>query len=130
MSPSRYFADLTQPEIAAQLKKNPLVILPAGSVEQQDPIFRPAPTRSPPTSSRTPSPSGWMACAAGDAVRRHADARLSKARSLAGHLHAPADRDLRRNRQHGAKQLMISTGTRAISRRWRSRPKRCIATTA
>jgi creatinine amidohydrolase len=37
MSPSRYFADLTQPEIAAQLKKNPLVILPAGSVEQHGP---------------------------------------------------------------------------------------------
>ena len=34
MSPSRYFIELTQPEIAAQLKKNPLVILPAGSVEQ------------------------------------------------------------------------------------------------
>src|ERR1700716_2781469 len=37
MLPSRYFADLTQPEIAAQLKKNPLVILPAGSVEQHGP---------------------------------------------------------------------------------------------
>ena len=34
MLPSRYFWELTQPEIAAQLKKNPLVILPAGSVEQ------------------------------------------------------------------------------------------------
>lgn len=32
--PTRYFIELTQPEIAAQLKKNPLVILPAGSVEQ------------------------------------------------------------------------------------------------
>ncbi len=31
------FADLTQPEIAAQFKKNPLVILPAGSVEQHGP---------------------------------------------------------------------------------------------
>jgi len=29
---SRYFIDLTQPEIAAQLRRNPLVILPAGSV--------------------------------------------------------------------------------------------------
>ena len=29
--------DLTQPEIAAQFKKNPLVILPAGSVEQHGP---------------------------------------------------------------------------------------------
>ena len=37
MLPSRYFVDLTQPEIAAQLKKNPLVILPCGSVEQHGP---------------------------------------------------------------------------------------------
>src|SRR5664279_1114092 len=37
MLPSRYFIDLTQPEIAGQLKKNPLVILPAGSVEQHGP---------------------------------------------------------------------------------------------
>ena len=35
--PSRYFQELTQPEIAAQLRKNPLVILPAGSVEQHGP---------------------------------------------------------------------------------------------
>src|SRR3981189_3108483 len=35
--PSRYFIELTQPEIAEQLKKNPLVILPAGSVEQHGP---------------------------------------------------------------------------------------------
>ncbi|NIW25223.1 MAG: creatininase family protein, partial [Gammaproteobacteria bacterium] len=35
--PSRYFIDLTQPEIADQLKKNPLVILPAGSTEQHGP---------------------------------------------------------------------------------------------
>ncbi len=35
--PSRYFIDLTQPEIAAQLQRNPLVILPAGSVEQHGP---------------------------------------------------------------------------------------------
>lgn len=34
---SRYFVDLTQPEIAAQLKMNPLVILPQGSVEQHGP---------------------------------------------------------------------------------------------
>jgi creatinine amidohydrolase len=34
---SRYFIDLTQPEIAAQLEDNPLVILPAGSVEQHGP---------------------------------------------------------------------------------------------
>ena len=37
MLPSRYFVDLTQPEIAAQLKKNPLVILPTGSIEQHGP---------------------------------------------------------------------------------------------
>jgi creatinine amidohydrolase len=37
MLPSRYFWELTQPEIAQQLKKNPLVILPAGSVEQHGP---------------------------------------------------------------------------------------------
>src|ERR1700731_2139618 len=37
MLPSRYFVELTQPEIADQLKKNPLVILPAGSVEQHGP---------------------------------------------------------------------------------------------
>jgi len=35
--PSRHFAELTQPEIAAHLKKNPLVILPCGSVEQHGP---------------------------------------------------------------------------------------------
>jgi creatinine amidohydrolase len=37
MLPSRYFWELTQPDIAAQLKSNPLVILPAGSVEQHGP---------------------------------------------------------------------------------------------
>ena len=37
MLPSRYFAELTQPEIAAQLQKNALVILPCGSVEQHGP---------------------------------------------------------------------------------------------
>jgi creatinine amidohydrolase len=35
--PSRYVIELTQPEIAAQLAANPLVILPAGSVEQHGP---------------------------------------------------------------------------------------------
>lgn len=34
MLPTRIFSDLTQPEIAAQFKRNPLVLLPAGSVEQ------------------------------------------------------------------------------------------------
>ncbi len=37
MLPSRRFSDLTQPEIAEQFKKNPLVMLPAGSVEQHGP---------------------------------------------------------------------------------------------
>ena len=37
MLPSRYFIELTQPEIAAQLERNALVILPCGSVEQQGP---------------------------------------------------------------------------------------------
>src|SRR3954449_9298323 len=37
MLPSRYFVDFTQPDIAAQLKKNPLVILPTGSIEQHGP---------------------------------------------------------------------------------------------
>jgi creatinine amidohydrolase len=37
MLASRYFIELTQPEIAAQLNKNPLVILPQGSVEQHGP---------------------------------------------------------------------------------------------
>jgi len=37
MLPSRYIVDLTQPEIAAQLKKHALVILPQGSVEQHGP---------------------------------------------------------------------------------------------
>lgn len=37
MLPSRYFWDLTQPEIAAQFQKHPLVVLPAGSVEQHGP---------------------------------------------------------------------------------------------
>jgi creatinine amidohydrolase len=37
MLPSRYFAELTQPEIAAQLQRNPFVVLPTGSVEQHGP---------------------------------------------------------------------------------------------
>ena len=37
MPPSRYFFELTQPEIVAQLRMNPLVILPIGSVEQHGP---------------------------------------------------------------------------------------------
>lgn len=34
MLPSRYFWELTQPEIAEQFRSNPLVIFPAGSIEQ------------------------------------------------------------------------------------------------
>ena len=34
MLPSRYFWELTQPEIAQQLRSHPLVIFPAGSIEQ------------------------------------------------------------------------------------------------
>src|SRR6188768_1376275 len=37
MLPSRYFSELTQPEIAVQFKNNPLVILPTGSIEQHGP---------------------------------------------------------------------------------------------
>lgn len=37
MPSSRYFWELTQPEIAAQFKRHPLVILPCGSVEQHGP---------------------------------------------------------------------------------------------
>ncbi len=37
MPASRSFIELTQPEIAAKLRANPLVILPAGSVEQHGP---------------------------------------------------------------------------------------------
>jgi len=37
MPASRYFIEMTQPEIAAQLQENPLVILPQGSVEQHGP---------------------------------------------------------------------------------------------
>ncbi len=43
MLTTRHFIDLTQPEIAAQLHANPLVVLPAGSVEQHGP-HRPAGT--------------------------------------------------------------------------------------
>ena len=35
--PTRYMIDLTREEIAAQLKRSPLVLLPAGSVEQHGP---------------------------------------------------------------------------------------------
>jgi creatinine amidohydrolase len=37
MLPSRYWSELTQPEVAAQLKRHPLVVLPCGSVEQHGP---------------------------------------------------------------------------------------------
>ncbi len=35
--PTRYLIDLTRDEIAAQLESNPLILLPAGSVEQHGP---------------------------------------------------------------------------------------------
>ena len=37
MPASRYFIEMTQPEIAANFKRHPLVILPTGSVEQLGP---------------------------------------------------------------------------------------------
>lgn len=37
MLPSRYFQELTQAQIAQQLRRNPLTILPVGSVEQHGP---------------------------------------------------------------------------------------------
>jgi creatinine amidohydrolase len=37
MPGSRFFVELTQPEIAAQLQRHPLVILPTGSIEQHGP---------------------------------------------------------------------------------------------
>jgi hypothetical protein len=51
--PSRFFIELTQPEIAAQLEDNPLVILPPAASSSMAGIFRRAPTSSPPTSSPT-----------------------------------------------------------------------------
>src|SRR5947209_9179297 len=61
MLPSRYFAELTQPEIATQLQKNALVILPCGSVEQHGPHL--------PTATDT-----LAANAVGDAVAQRMDA--------------------------------------------------------
>ena len=49
MLPSRYFIELTQPEIAAQLKANPLVICPPAVSSSTGLIYRPAPTLSLPT---------------------------------------------------------------------------------
>ena len=63
MLASRYFIDLTQPEIAAQFKKNPLVILPQGSVEQHGPHLptgRQPPAASPPGRRRRSS-TRWKA---------------------------------------------------------------------
>ena len=37
MPRSRYFWDVTQPEVVEQFKRHPLVIMPAGSVEQHGP---------------------------------------------------------------------------------------------
>ena len=61
MLPSRYFSDLTQPEIAAQFKKNPLVILPCGSVEQHGPHLPTGTDTLAANVIATPSPSGWTA---------------------------------------------------------------------
>ena len=86
MLPSRYFSDLTQPEIAAQLKKNPLVILPCGSVEQHGPHL--------PTGTDTLAANVIGHAVAermdglvlpSDAVRRDADAH-----AVRGHDHADA----------------------------------------
>ena len=93
MLPSRYFADLTQPEIAAQFKKNPLVILPGGSVEQHGPHL---PTGTDTLAANVIAPRGRRAHgrpgAAGDAVRRHADAHAVRGHhhAHARHLHARA----------------------------------------
>ena len=93
MLPSRYFTDLTQPEIAAQLKKNPLVILPAGSVEQHGPHL---PTGTDTLAANVIGARGRRAHgrpgAAGDAARRHADAHAVRGHdhAHARHLHAGA----------------------------------------
>ena len=99
MLPSRYFVDLTQPEIAAQFKTNPLVILPAGSVEQHGPHL--------PTGTDTFAANVIAHAVAermdglvlpGDAARRDADAHAVRGHhhAHARHLHARGDRDLRR----------------------------------
>ena len=102
MLPSRYFIDLTQPEIAAQLKKNPLVILPAGSVEQHGPHL--------PTGTDI-----FASNVIGHAVAERMDGLVLPATPFgvtpmhmpfegtitlhARHLHARGDRDLRLDRQ-------------------------------
>jgi len=61
MLPTRAFIELTQPEIAKQLRRNPMVILPAGSVEQHGPHL--------PTGTDI-----FASIAIGEAVARHLDA--------------------------------------------------------
>ena len=96
------FSDLTQPEIAAQLKKNPLVILPAGSVEQHGPHL---PTGTDTLAANVIAHARGRAHgrsgAAGHAARRHADAHAVRRHdhAHARHLHARRDRDLRLDRQ-------------------------------
>ena len=110
MLPSRHFVDLTQPEIAAQLRRNPLVILPAGSVEQHGPHL--------PTGTDTfaanmiahaVAEQDGRPRAAGHAVRRHADAHAVRGHDqlYARHLHARHHRDLRLHRQARRQDLMI-----------------------
>ena len=134
MLPSRYFSDLTQPEIAAQFKKNPLVILPCGSVEQHGPHL----------------PTGTDTLAAN--VISHAVAERMDGLVLPNTpfgvtpMHAPFEgtitltpdtymrldhRDLRLDRQarrQGADDRQLARGQHPLARR--SRPNRCIATTA
>ena len=102
MLPSRYFAELTQPEIAAQLKKNPLVILPAGSVEQHGPHL--------PTGTDTLAANviahavaermdGLVLPATPLGVTPDAHAVRGHDHAHARHLYAGGDRDLRLDRQ-------------------------------
>ena len=107
MLPSRYFSDLTQPEIAAQFKQNPLVILPTGSVEQHGPHL--------PTGTDTLA-ANVIAHAVAERMdglvlpatpaRRHADAHAVRGHhhAHARHLHAASSTETcASTAQHGAK---------------------------
>ena len=133
MLPSRFFADLTQPEIAAQFKRNPLVILPAGSVEQHGPHL---PTGTDTLAANVIAQRGRGAHgrsrASLDAARRHPDAYAIRGHhhAHARHLYARGDRDLRAPRPGMAQSTCsFSIGTKATSLRSRLRPRRCTATT-
>ena len=134
MLPSRYFVELTQPEIAAQLKKNPLVILPAGSVEQHGPHL--------PTGTDT-----LAANVIGHRVAERMDGLVLPATPLGvtpmhmpfeGTITLTPDTYMRvvtetcvSTAKHGAKYLHASsTGTRATFPRSPSPPRRCTASTA